>query len=330
MNFRTISSCCIFYASLLIAPAYAGTPIVVEYFGPNQCDVDLNQQKRLYEIVRQHEDIIFVNCRVGGNKTEQEAEEKDTLEDAGVPLYFNDFCTNRTFEFGQSLKQPVFGSLPVIVNGRWLASKYDAMAAVKLGVTDKLKKLDVKREGEILHVTVPEGFSLSNEGQGELVLFVYAPSSGIKIGKALDVPIKEGRNTSIQKLFDDMEGKGPVEKKQENNMNQENNTQSAEAFEEDLIAKEIKEKELNETFFRPVAAMEKIGVWDGSTTQYDFSLSTIAANTRLDLNKMGYVVLLQQGQSGAAPIYGAGEIIPSGEQMPKYLPSSTASNEVAE
>jgi hypothetical protein len=335
---------CAFIAAMFVVPVCAGAPVVIEYYGENDCGDDLAMQQRLYEVVRRRDDVVFLNCRIEDlsllgrglsieeQKQQQEEKKRHSLEDNGVPLFFNDFCAKRADEYGQETGVQLRGALGMIVNGRWIASRYDIMAAVNLGVTDDVKKIDMVHEGEVLHITLPVNMALPKEGKGVLKLFIYAPSTGLSVGEALDVPIKlETREKYIDRMLDDHKRLVPLEKEdvQDDNVST-GEVETAEAFERALAAKQKADKDIKEFFFRPVAAMEEIGVWDGSKTQYDISLSTIALETGIGLEKMGYVVLLHDGDGRGAPVIGAGEIIPLGDQMHESLPVSVKPDEAVQ
>lgn len=329
-------------AFMLVTPAYAGAPVVVEYYGQNGCGDDLDMQKRFYEAVRTRDDVIFLNCRItdypadAPGLTLQEKKEnleevkRSNLEERGVQLFFHEFCSKRADEFGQKTEELLRGNLGTVVNGRWVASSYDVMAAIKLGATDGVKKIEVLREGETLFLMIPENVSLLKEGAGTLTLFAYAPSTGLNIGEEIEIPMKKDmREGYINSLLDDFKRLVPLKEElkkdggcaggcslQEGEID---DAQAGEEYEKALAAaNKAKDDVINKTFFRPVAAMKEIGVWDGSKAQYDISLSAIALETGIDLEKMGYVVLLQDGDR-AAPIIGAGEIVPLEEQMQKPL-----------
>ena len=338
MGLRSILGYCGIVATLFVAPACAGTPVVLEYYGQNSCDKDYDMQKRLYEVVRRRSDVIFLNCRVlftvdvDINLSEEEQERKReelskrNSEEYGAPLFYNDFCSKRAEEYGQNINELVHVAVSSVVNGRWVASHYDVMAAVKLGATDNVKEVGLVRDGDVLHVKLPENMSSPKGGKGTLMLFVYAPSTGVNVGEPINVSMKGSlRGVDIDSLLSDRERLIPLEKENVQEDILGGDVETAEDFEEKLSAAQNRENKRKTFFFRPVAAIEKIGSWDGSKSQYDISLSTIALKTGINLDKMGYVVLLQDGSTRAAPVIGAGEIIPSGEKMP--LPVSPAMDE---
>ncbi len=352
---RIIRGCTI-AATMFVMPAYAGAPVVVEYFGQNGCGDDLDMQKRFYEAVRTRDDVIFLNCQITDypadapglsledKKKNLEEVKRSNLEEYGVQLFFHEFCSKRAEEHGQNTQELLRGNLSAIVNGRWVASSYDVMAAVRLGATDGVKRIDVVREGETLHLTLPESVSPPKEGKGALTLFAYAPSTGINIGEKIEIEMKkEMREGYINSLLDGHRRLVPLKEEMERGgaggcsggCSLQNDgldgAQTKEGYEKARAAKnKAKDDVIKKTFFRPVAAMKEIGVWDGSKTQYDVSLSMIASEAGVDLEKLGFVVLLQEGNGRAGSVIGAGEIIPSGEQMSKPVLAGEKLDEVVQ
>ncbi len=351
---------CITVLTMFVVPAYAGAPVVVEYFGQNGCKNDFEKQQRFYEVVRRWNDVIFINCRITDwikddpklSLEEEKQKEKEkiaeikrnSLEKYGIHLFFNDFCSDRAEEYSQKTGELLRGNLGSIVNGRWVTSSYDVMAAVKLGATDGVKRIDVVREGEMLHVSLPEDMVLPKNENGKLVLFAYAPSTGMKIGEKIDVLMKPKKRTElINHMLDGYKRLVPLEKGEEKEKSSsgcsacssgesKESAANTQAKVEKVNAAEQKEEESKENkenkedkeskdprkfFFRPVAAMKEIGVWNDSKSQYDVSLSSIISGVGVDLEKLGFVVLLQKGNDGVGEVVAAGEITPFGEQVSK-------------
>jgi len=337
MNVQRIIGYCMIAASVLATPAYAAAPVVIEYYGQNNCGDDLDLQKKLYEVVRRRGDVILLNCRTAySSEVDSGSDEKEK----GVHLYFNDFCTKRSNDYNNNSGELIKDILLIMVNGRWVASSFDIMPAVKLGAMDNLTKIGMVRDGEALHITVPRD-TLPKDGRGILTLFAYAPSTSLNIGEPLEISIKtKTRGDSINSYLDGYKRLIPLDDDGDNESDggcgcssveeETGEIETAEeAFEKELAVRKKRDEEAKELFFRPVAAMEEIGIWDGSKAQYDVSLATIALKTGIDLEKMGYVVLLQEGDNGSTPVIGAGEIIPLGEQMQRSLPKSEVSGELA-
>lgn len=337
MNLRIVLSCCVIAAFVMSAPVYAAGSVVVEYFGQNSCSKDLETQLRLHEFIRTGQDVILINCRttdhamIDYTRSEKEREQdlekikQSTLEKEGVHAYYNDFCTKRAEDYSLENGKFYREMLLVMVNGRWVANLNDILPAINLGATDNLAKIGMEREGEILHITLP-GEITSPKGMKSLLrLFVYMPSTGIEVGKPQDIALKESsRRERIDHKLDDYKRLVPLEEDVQGSQQKRKNgeVETVEEYEKEIAKKQKRIEESKSHFFRPVAAMEKIGVWDGGKAQYDFSLATIASQTGVDVEKMGYVVVLQRGQGGATPIIAAGEIVPPEEQMQKELPKT--------
>ncbi len=325
----------VFTALLFAIPAYAGAPVVVEYFGQNQCGDDTEFQKKFYEIVRMRDDVIFLNCRTmsspsidPGKSLEEQVEdraelERISLEERNIKLYFNDFCSKKEAEYDRITGEPLSFVTPTLVNGRWIASKFDIMAAVNLGATDNVREIGLSREGEVLHINLPEDMPLPKGKGATLSLFAYAPTTGLDIGKSLDIEIKsEIRGNAVNYFLEGYKRLVPLEEEDEAVVEPiEETTLTDEELEKAASGREKQENEVENLFFRPVAAKRDIDFWDGTKTQYDVLLSEIAEEAGQDLDKMGFVVLLQEKQDGAAPILGAGEIVPLGEQMSPKTPA---------
>ena len=329
VRFRSILGCCAIAFCTVSLPAVAAGPVVLEYFGQNNCGKDLDMQLRFHEFVRTGQDVIFINCRTTDSaKIGQDHSEEEQDNEGDVPLYYNDFCTKRSEAYSLKNGELYRKSLLVMVNGRWVANNDDVLPAINLGATDNLGKIGMVREGEALQISVPTDITLPKDGKGKLSLFVYVPSTGIDIGKPQDVALKNtARREVLAHKLDGYKRLVPLEDEaQEEKVT--NEAITAEEQWEEIIAKQKKEVDSKSHYFRPVAAMEEIGVWDGSKAQYDFSLATIAAQTGLSPEEMGYVAILQEGGGGAAPVIAAGEIVPVGEQM--SLTSSEAPTEPGE
>jgi hypothetical protein len=317
---------CILAVATFTSPAFAGSPVVIEHFGYTGCSDDLDMQKRVYEAVRERDDVIFLNCRLGNyvpdrvNLTrEQEAQlqkeeaaelNRVSLEKYGVPLFFNEFCTQRVMEYVERNQESVLGNFNTIVNGRWISSRYDVIPAVKLGTMDGVKEIEIVRDGDVIHVTLPEGMSLPKEGGGFLKLFAYAPSTGVKVGEKIDAPeIDTTRTKLIARILDDHKRLVPLKETDERD------EISPEEAKEARARKERNLEEGKRFFFRPVVAMKDIGAWNDSKVKYDVSVSDMVSQSGIDLEKLGFIVLLQSGDGHVAHILGAGEIVPLGEQM---------------
>lgn len=246
LNFSAVSS-------------YAKGPVVVEFFGQNECADDFKIQLRVHELLKNRQDIIFVNCRTDDyfKKGSAEEEQEQALRDAkkrakeeGLPLYFNEFCTKKAEDYSFNARSFLSRSLLMMINGRWIANVKDMLPAINLGSIDNLADIALEREGDILHITLPESLVGTDVGEGVIRLFAYASGT------------------------------------------------------------DMDDKEVESSFLRPVFAMEEIGVWDGVKRNYDFSLAEISGKAGLELDEVGYVVILQKPdrREGVMPIIAAGEI----------------------
>ncbi|MCK5374965.1 MAG: hypothetical protein KAJ40_06750 [Alphaproteobacteria bacterium] len=323
--------------------AYCAPPVIIEMFGQNNYVYDLDLQKRIYEAARINDNVIVLNCRILQMITREMPNNEDeaarmreqlkqaSLEQHGVNLYFNEFCTNRTKNYatqnGDILPKPLL----VMVNGRWVANNHDILPAIKMGGTDKLAEISLTREEDILHITIPDTLDIK-EGEGKLKLFVYAPSTGINHGEQLDTtPWGFTVKDTIKRNLDDYR-RLVVTASIPDEIPEEEQVFTEEDLKEIQRLKEQKNKEIQNIYFRPVAAMEDIGTWDGTKTEYAVSLTKILSqfDIKIAAEKLGYVVILQEGEEQTGPIIAAGELIPSEENIHISSPPPAPKDEAPE
>ena len=335
----SLLACSIFAPPIPAAFAQTTSPTVIELYGQNVCSYDLDAQEQIYEIVRTHDNVIFLNCRILGFPKDpgdlseesalenQEALKKQVWEEKGVHLYFNKLCTQK--ESVYSVRENLAPGMiqPVIINGRWEANKRDILPAIKLGGTDNVAPITLIREDEVLHITLPEiNARASDKAPLTLGLYAYAPSTGMKIGEPIeqDPASAQSPKDMIEIMLSDYKRLIPLDEETSPSPQKEEDGQpeTLEQYEKRLAEAQKKQEKVFTTYFRPVAATEEITVSDPDKTQYDISLATIISETGLSPEQMGYIVVLQQNENHVGPILAAGEIIPPGEKMHPALPQS--------
>lgn len=143
--------------------AQANHPVVVEMFGMNGCGADMKVQDSVFQLLREHEDIIFINCR-----------KKFDMDDAEMK-YTHQFCNDRSAEYAR--RHSFWGERTptVMVNGKWEAFYNDINPAIKVGRTDKVQPIDLSIEDEAIHISVPKIEDVEN---GSLFIYSYTPTQG--------------------------------------------------------------------------------------------------------------------------------------------------------
>ncbi|MGH1456236.1 MAG: hypothetical protein ACRBDI_05610 [Alphaproteobacteria bacterium] len=143
--------------------SYAKPPVFVEMFGMNGCGADMKVQDAVFSMLREHDNVIFINCR---KKFDDENMSKK---------YTHQFCNDRSAEYAR--RQSFWGErVPmVIINGQWEAFYDDLDPAIKMGRTDEVKPISVRVESNVIYVSVPE---IENVKSGNLFLYAFAPTQG--------------------------------------------------------------------------------------------------------------------------------------------------------
>ena len=145
--------------------ATAKAPVVVEMFGMNGCGADMMVQDSVFELLRKHEDVIFVNCRkkidIGNGDPEMK--------------YTHDFCNERSAEYARRLSFFSERTPMVVVNGKWEAYYTDLDPSVNVGTTDNVQNIDLSIQGDIINISVPE---IEGVDKGVLFIYSYAPTQG--------------------------------------------------------------------------------------------------------------------------------------------------------
>ncbi|MFP4098180.1 MAG: hypothetical protein ACLFP8_03730 [Alphaproteobacteria bacterium] len=274
-----------------VMSARAQPPVVVEYFSMEGCSRDVVIQQKLYEISKTQENVIFVNCPLG-NLSGISASALSSEDEQDGNDFFNDVCLKRARAHSQRLDgKPAF-MLSVVVNGKWDANAMNSLPAVNLGRNDDVRSLDLSREDNMLRVILPEGLG-AEDIDSALRLFVYGANAGLDSGAGDDVSLQQEAEGvfALGKIMDDV------------------NEFLDQAGQDESAA----------TSFHPFVAMEEIGIWDGSQSDYDVSLETVIPDVDMDLGALGYVVVLERGSDLSGEIIAAGEIVPDGERA---LPNS--------
>lgn len=143
--------------------AIASSPIVIEFFGKNDCSSDTIIQENLQKIVQTQDNIHIINCRT----------RNDGVKEAKT--FTLQFCTQRRAlydkKFGSfSFKTPSF----IIVNGRWDANYANLTPAINLGRNDNVQPISIKIHDNIIDISVPK--IESDKAYGELLLYAYVPT----------------------------------------------------------------------------------------------------------------------------------------------------------
>lgn len=149
----------VFYSSKSIAKP----PVVVEMFGMNGCSADMMVQEAVFDLLREHDDVIFINCR------------KKLAPYSSNEYYTHQFCNDRSAEYANRLS--FFGERTpmVVVNGKWDAFYENLDPAVGAGRADQLVPISVALDGGVLNISVPE---IANVESGHLFLYAFAPTQG--------------------------------------------------------------------------------------------------------------------------------------------------------
>ncbi len=145
--------------------AVAKPPVIVEMFGMNGCGADMKVQDSVFELLRQHDDVIFINCRKKIDLGKGDSEMK----------YTHGFCNERSAEYARRFS--FFGEKTpmVVVNGKWEAFYNDLAPSIKVGTTDNVQTIDLNVDGDIINISVPD---IDGETQGALFIYSYAPTQG--------------------------------------------------------------------------------------------------------------------------------------------------------
>ncbi len=148
--------------------ASAKPPVVVEFFGKNNCKKDTVAQKFLQETLANHDDVILIACRIRYDETEkQKAENKK---------FSHKFCTERFRDFTNLFKKNYsIAPTAMIVNGHLDANYEDVMPAINYGRTDNIKSISLSLNDNMLDIKIPE--VKSEVKTGEIVLYVYNQTS---------------------------------------------------------------------------------------------------------------------------------------------------------
>ncbi len=159
--FYLVAFVCLSFAN--IANAKPDSPIIIEFFGKNNCSSDTVIQENLQKIAQTQNNVHIINCRTRSDG----AKESKT--------FTMKFCTDRRKlydkKFGTfSFKYPAF----IVVNGRWDANYKDLMSAIKLGRGDDVKPISVNIHNNVIDISIPE--IKSDKGYGEILLYTYVPT----------------------------------------------------------------------------------------------------------------------------------------------------------
>ncbi len=159
--FHLIIFGCLFFANS--ANAKSDSPIVIEFFGKNNCSSDAVIQESLQKIAQTQNNVHIINCRTRNDGAKE------------AKTFTMQFCTNRRKlydkKFGSfTFKYPAF----IIVNGRWDASYQDLNPAINLGRSDNVKDISVEVHDNVIDISIPE--IKSDKGYGEILLYTYVPT----------------------------------------------------------------------------------------------------------------------------------------------------------
>ncbi len=153
----------LFSIMLFSSHVSAKSPVVIEFFGKNDCASDTLIQETLRRIVQTQDNVHVINCRTRNDGTKE------------AKTFTLQFCTNRrklydnkfgTFVF----KAPAF----IIVNGRWDANFTNLNPAINLGRHDGVKSISVNVRDNIIDISLPE--IKSDKKFGEIILYTYMPT----------------------------------------------------------------------------------------------------------------------------------------------------------
>ncbi len=150
---------------LLPSAVQAGPPVVIEFFGKNNCTDDVAAQEALQEILKTQDEVYLINCRTLPEKEEY------------TRAFSYQFCEDRAKSYARKFQTAVHYSLTwMLVNGKWDANFREINPAVKLGRTDGVGKIPMTLRDDVLHISIPE--IKSKSGHGEMLLYAFAPSTG--------------------------------------------------------------------------------------------------------------------------------------------------------
>ncbi len=151
--------------------AHANSPVVIEFFGNNNCKTDPQLQKFLQETLKTESNIIIIDCRVRYDKTEKQKTENKKFS--------HSFCTERLFEYIKRFREiDLYSTASIIVNGHLDANANDIMPAIKYARTDNIKTIPLELDGNILNISIPKTSSETN--LGKIILHTYNISSDDK------------------------------------------------------------------------------------------------------------------------------------------------------
>ena len=147
------------------AQAGANSPVVIEFFGENNCIQDTDAQEDLKEILQNERNVFLVNCR------------KLPSKDGDIRAFSHKFCVDRERAYRKFFRSTQFYNLNwMLVNGKWDANYKDIMPAVKMGRHDGVREISMQLDGDTINISIPE--IVSKAGFGEMYLYAYAPSTG--------------------------------------------------------------------------------------------------------------------------------------------------------
>ena len=145
--------------------AYSKPPVVVEFFGKDNCAADIDIQESLQEIVQNEQDVLLINCR-GWYDGEDERNR-----------FSHSLCNKRYKTYDMNFRTAVlFTEVAIVVNGKWDAYMNDITPAINLGRTDNVQPIEMRVHETMMDISVPE--IESKVGHGEIFLYAYAPTQG--------------------------------------------------------------------------------------------------------------------------------------------------------
>lgn len=139
-------------------------PVLIEMYGSSyKCDASQEVEKNIKEILSQHSEAVFLNCRL-----------KNPLTVKEVEPFGQEFCNQGRVSYYRSLNTMVLNMPMVVINGRYEANSEKVDTAIKAALSlDSVAKIDVRRTGSALEISL-EGVS-SDAKKGSLFLYSYLP-----------------------------------------------------------------------------------------------------------------------------------------------------------
>lgn len=269
--FSLLFATLIFYVPIQAYAKSDKAPVLIELFGRPVCDQTPQAQLDIKDILDQFDNTIVINCFSYSNEDDKNFK------------FERSYCKDQGNKYSKAVGA-LSGSPTIIINGRWMANSLDIMPAVKLGMLDGVKAMDVhvSEGGAALSVSMPE-----IEMSKDAVIYVYAylPSEFHYTKEAVVDPA-----VTVTEEVEDKIMKGMS------------------------VPFVTQEDAVESIYLRPLQDKKYVGKWDGLAQNMTFSLSdmTLLGNTiQPDLS---YVVVVHE-RDEFGKVLAVGEYISEREKM---------------